>query len=231
MGQERLPGPPTGRGDGTITTDGCPVEIYAALPPHGEADIIHAALPPGATILELGCGTGRIADPLASLGHRVVGVDDSLDMLAHLRTAEPVHSSIEDLRLGERFDGVILASTMINTFDPGQRARFLRTAVRHMTSSSTLVVQRHAPGWAEAATPAAWTDGPVALELRDVVHHGGGIVSATLVHSLAGMVEEQDFTARILDDGELAVVLEDAGLVLDRVLTPDRRWVTARPAS
>lgn len=207
------------------------MEIYAALPPHGEADIIHDAVPAGAAVLELGCGTGRIADPLAALGHRVVGVDDSRDMLAHLRAAEPVHSSIEDLRLGERFDGVILASTMVNTFDPAQRARFLRTAAHHLTPGGILVLQRHAPGWAEAAAPTTWHDGPVELELRDVVRHGGGLVSATLVHTLAGMVEEQDFTGQVLDDEELTSVLRDAGLVFDRVLTPDRRWVTARLAT
>lgn len=152
-------------------------------------------------------------------------------MLAYLRSAEPVHSTIEALRLPERFDGVVLASLLVNTFDPAQRAEFLRTAVQHMAPSATLVVQRHAPGWAETAVPDAWSDGPVRLELRDVVRHGDGLVSATLVHTLGGVVAEQNFTARVLDDKELASVLNDAGLVLDRVLTPDQRWVSAHLAA
>lgn len=82
------------------------VEIYAALPPHGEADIIHVALPAGATILELGCGTGRIADPLVALRHRVTDVDSSRAMLSCLRSAEPVHSTFEAFAPDERFDGV-----------------------------------------------------------------------------------------------------------------------------
>ncbi len=61
MALRESPGPPTGRGDGTITDDGCPVEVYAALPPDGEAEIIHGAAPAGGSVLELGCGTGRIA--------------------------------------------------------------------------------------------------------------------------------------------------------------------------
>ena len=207
------------------------MEIYAFLPPHGEAEVIHGVLPAGATVLELGCGTGRIADPLAAMGHRVVGVDSSPAMLGYLHAAEPVHSRIEDLRLPERFDGVVLASTLVNTFDVAQRTRFLSTAVHHMAPDAVLVLQRHDPWWARTAAPAAWTDGPVELHLRDVVRHGDGLVSATLVHTLAGLVEEQDFTARVLDDEDLASVLRDSGLVFDRVLTPDRRWVTARLAA
>ena len=45
----------------------------------GEA--IAALLSPGATVLELGIGTGRIAYPVARAGCRVVGIDLSRDML------------------------------------------------------------------------------------------------------------------------------------------------------
>ncbi len=40
---------------------------------------------PPATILELGCGTGRLALPLLKAGHYVVGVDNSPEMLARAR--------------------------------------------------------------------------------------------------------------------------------------------------
>jgi 2-polyprenyl-3-methyl-5-hydroxy-6-metoxy-1,4-benzoquinol methylase len=63
-----------GTGPGAITNDGCAVEFYALLPALGEPEIVHAAVPPGASILELGCGTGRILRPLAALGHPVTGV-------------------------------------------------------------------------------------------------------------------------------------------------------------
>ena len=55
-----------GTGPGPITNDGCAVEFYALLPAFGEPEIVHAAVPPGASILELGCGTGRILRPLAA---------------------------------------------------------------------------------------------------------------------------------------------------------------------
>lgn len=52
-----------GTGPGVITPDGCAVDFYALLPPMGEPEIIAAAAPPGASILELGCGTGRLLGP------------------------------------------------------------------------------------------------------------------------------------------------------------------------
>lgn len=53
--------------------------------------IVHeilAALPPGRA-LDAACGTGRLAAHLAALGHQVVGVDSSPDMLDRARTRVP----------------------------------------------------------------------------------------------------------------------------------------------
>jgi len=88
-----------GTGPGVITNDGCAVDFYALLPSFGEAETVHAAVPEGASILELGCGTGRILRPLAGLGHQVMGADDSPEMLAHIPDLPTVCSSIEALRL------------------------------------------------------------------------------------------------------------------------------------
>jgi SAM-dependent methyltransferase len=43
-------------------------------------------LPPGSRVLDVGCGTGRHAVPLAGLGLQVTGVDLSPAMLSHART-------------------------------------------------------------------------------------------------------------------------------------------------
>ena len=107
-----------------ITPDGCAVDFYARMTAMGEPAIVHDAIGPGASILELGCGTGRITHPLTGLGHPVVAVDESPEMLAHVRGAETVCARIEDLDLGRRFDAVLLASTssMPMTYRPGPRS-------------------------------------------------------------------------------------------------------------
>src|SRR5881409_3849958 len=106
-------------GPGPITKDGSPVEMYLLLPPGDEPDIIDSAVRLGGSILELGCGVGRVTRVLVERGRPVVAVDESADMLSHVRRAETVLSDIESLDLGRTFDGVVLASHLVNTGDSG----------------------------------------------------------------------------------------------------------------
>ena len=135
-----------GTGPGEITPDGCAVEFYALLPAMGEAPIVHAAVPAGASILELGCGTGRILRALAELGHPVLGVDESAAMLDRAAGLPTVCSPIETLRLDRTFGAVLLASTMINT-NPAQRRAFLAACGRHAGTGGVVVIQQTAPAW------------------------------------------------------------------------------------
>jgi hypothetical protein len=57
----------TGTGPGVITPDGCAVDLYALLPPMGEPRIVHAAIPAGASVLELGAGAGQVTHPLVAV--------------------------------------------------------------------------------------------------------------------------------------------------------------------
>jgi SAM-dependent methyltransferase len=114
-----------------VTADGSPVDVYLLLPPNGEAEIVHAAVPPDASILELGSGAGRVTHPLLELGHQVVAVDDSAAMLAHVR-AETVCARIGDLRLGRTFDAVLLSSHLVNTEHAADRGAMLAAARRHL---------------------------------------------------------------------------------------------------
>jgi SAM-dependent methyltransferase len=56
---------------------------------HGEADLVDALLDGPGDVLDLGCGTGRIAWRLAEAGHRVIGVDLDPRMLATARDRRP----------------------------------------------------------------------------------------------------------------------------------------------
>ena len=53
-------------------------------------DTLLAPLPPGSTVLDLGCGTGRpMAEQVVASGHRVIGVDQSEAMLEQARRRLP----------------------------------------------------------------------------------------------------------------------------------------------
>src|SRR5882672_956271 len=105
------------------TRDGCSVDLYLRLPYRGEVELISSWLPPGASVLELGCGVGRVTQRLLARCFRVTAIDNSPDMLSHVPAeASRLRADIEDLDLGVAFDAVIFASCLINISDDSVRA-------------------------------------------------------------------------------------------------------------
>jgi SAM-dependent methyltransferase len=221
--------PSHGTGPGVITPDGCSVEFYARMTAMGEPAIVHDAVRPGASILELGSGTGRITHPLVALGHPVVAVDESPDMLAYVRDAKTVCSRIEGLALGRRFDAVLLASHLINA-DTATRSAFLAACRRHVADDGCVIIQQFAPEWFSAAADSESTRDGIILRMRDVSRPAPNLVSATVEYVDGDQRWTQTFTATRLDEAELAAVLADAGLRLDRYLTEDHAWLRVVPA-
>jgi SAM-dependent methyltransferase len=199
--------------------DGSPVELYARLPELGESEVVAGVLPAGSSVLELGCGAGRITRQLVRLGFRVTAVDESAEMLDHVRGAETVQAQIEGLELGRRFDAVLLASNLVNA-ELAQRRAFLETCRRH----ADLVVCE--------GLPLAWSpqDGETMLgEVRSRLRVGGsegGVVRGEMEYEADGETWRHAFAMRVFaDDGELEAALTEADLRLDRRL--DQRWFVA----
>jgi SAM-dependent methyltransferase len=219
----------TATGPGPIAPDGCAVEFYALISDSGESRIVHEAAGPGASILELGCGAGRVTRPLTALGHAVVAVDESPDMLARVDSAETVCSSIENLSLGRRFDAVLLSSNLINVPDDDTRAAMLATCRAHVNDAGCVVVQQHPPAWFDIAGDRERTRDGIILRLRDVTRPAADLVSGTAEYVAGDRRWTQTFTARRLSEPVLAASLAAAGLCLDRYLTPDQGWFRAVP--
>ncbi|MGQ4422276.1 class I SAM-dependent methyltransferase, partial [Streptomyces violaceoruber] len=131
-----------GTGPGAITPDGCAVELYSRLPVGVVPDIVAAAVPEGARILELGSGVGRMTHALLERGFGVTAVDESAEMLERVRGARTICSPIEDLDLGERFDAVMLASFLVHAGDVEVRRGLLRTCARHVAEDGCVLIQR-----------------------------------------------------------------------------------------
>ncbi|MFF5259601.1 class I SAM-dependent methyltransferase [Actinomadura viridis] len=217
-----------GSGPGAIAPDGSAVEFYAAMPPDRDsAALVHGAVPPGAAILELGAGAGRVTRPLLDLGHPVVAVDESADMLARIEGAETVRSAIEDLDLGRTFEVVLMMSFLICY---GPRRELLETCRRHLAPGGRVIVQRETAGWFDSAGPSEWERQGVRYRLFDVVRHGPDLLSASMEYRLGERAWVHSFTSRRLGDEELEEVLADAGLRLDGFLDESRGWFTARLA-
>jgi SAM-dependent methyltransferase len=221
---------PIGAGPGVITPDGCAVDFYARMTAMGEPEIVHGAIPPRSSILELGCGTGRVTHPLLALGHPVVAVDESPEMLAHVRDAETVRARIEDLALGRRFDVVLLASHLISTDDSAQRTAFLAACRNHVVDDGCVIIQQQGPDWFASAADAEYVKDGIIFRVRDVTRPAPDLVSAVMEYVDGDRVWTHAFTARRLDDAKLTAVLAGAGLRLDRYLTDDHGWLRAVPA-
>ncbi|WP_238010038.1 class I SAM-dependent methyltransferase [Dactylosporangium sp. AC04546] len=205
------------------TPDGCPVGFYARLAPAGEPEIVHAAIPAGASVVELGCGTGRILRPLAALGHPVTGVDESPEMLAHAGDLDTVCARIQDLDLQRRFDAVLLASHLVNTPAPADRAALLAAARRH---GGRLLVQWHPPGWFDAVEPFDVSRSGLRYRLHSI-HRDGPLLTATMDYVAGDGAWHHTFTARRLTEAELRSSLCDAGFATADWLTGDRTWLAA----
>jgi len=110
--------------------------------PHGEADLVARFEPH--TVLDAGCGTGRLAIELARRGVDVVGVDLDPDMVGAARAKAPGlewHvASLDVLDLGRTFDVVALAGNVIPFVEPGARARAVAGCARHVAPFGALVM-------------------------------------------------------------------------------------------
>jgi SAM-dependent methyltransferase len=102
---------------------------------HGEADLVLYLLTrdpgdgPSASVLDAGCGTGRVAIELARRGHVTIGVDRDADLLASARAKAPDLRWVEaDLvALGDHvepgsIDLAVLAGNVLIFLDPGTEA-------------------------------------------------------------------------------------------------------------
>lgn len=130
---------------------------------HGEAAFVAALVPPGASVLDAGCGTGRVAAELARRGHEVVGVDSDASMLDVARSKHPqLDWRLEDLAeldLGRAFDLVVAAGNVVVFLAPGTGPAVLRRMAAHTAPGGLVVsgwdVSRLSPeeydGWAAAA--------------------------------------------------------------------------------
>lgn len=212
----------------TLAPDGSPIPVYLRFPPLGEAEIVDAAVPRAAAILELGCGVGRITHELLRLGHQVVAVDESQEMLAHVAGAETMAARIEELDLARQFDCVLLASHLVNTADDAQRSAFLRTCARHVGDDGVVLIERHPPEW-RPEPGVRGTIGEVTIALENV-RVDPPLVAATVRYAVDGETWRHPFVARLFDDDDLDRELRAVGLTLTRVLDERRAWVEARKA-
>ncbi len=108
---------------------------------HGEAAFVMRFVP--GTVLDAGCGTGRVAVELARRGVDVVGVDLDASMLATARTRAPgitwIEHDLATLALDRTFDVVVMAGNVLLFTEPGTQRAVVAGCARHVAPGGVLV--------------------------------------------------------------------------------------------
>jgi len=108
---------------------------------HGEADFVDRLGP--RSVLDAGCGTGRVAVELARRGIDVVGADVDPSMLEVARAKEPgiawVHADLSSLDLGRTFDVALLAGNVMIFLAPGTEGAVVANLAHHLHPGGALV--------------------------------------------------------------------------------------------
>lgn len=116
----------------------------------GEARLVDAMVPRGATILDAGCGTGRVAGYLAERGHDVWGVDLDPALVEVARADHPGArfqcQNLAELSLVDtagrtlEFDVVVSAGNVMAFLAGAERGATLRRIRAHLASAGRAVI-------------------------------------------------------------------------------------------
>lgn len=108
---------------------------------HGEANFVARFSP--TSVLDAGCGTGRVGRELYRRGVDVVGVDLDAEMLETARARCPsvewIEGDISAISLGRTFDIVLMAGNVINFVIPERRQPALENLVQHVRPAGLLI--------------------------------------------------------------------------------------------
>ncbi len=108
---------------------------------HGEAEFVQALGP--VSVLDAGCGTGRVGRELANRGVEVVGVDIDPEMLATARQQAPgvdwLVADLATVALGRTFDAVVMAGNVMIFLAPGSEGTVVQNMADHLAQGGLLV--------------------------------------------------------------------------------------------
>ena len=190
--------------------------LYATKDYDAEVDFIQEIIRArgvgdGASLLDMGCGTGGHVIPLARAGYEVTGIDRSAEMLAIARkkatkagvTAQLLSADVRTVRLGRTFDAVIsMFAVMGYQLSNSDLADSFATARRHLVSGGVFVFD----AW---FGPAVLSQRPQVAEKRVPAEDGGTLVRlARPTLDVVAQTVRVDYTLR--RDGEDALDVSES---------------------
>jgi 2-polyprenyl-6-hydroxyphenyl methylase/3-demethylubiquinone-9 3-methyltransferase len=110
----------------------------------------------GKSALDVGCGAGLLAEPLARMGAKVTGIDAAAELIAAARTHAEMMGLTIDYRTGDlfdlegQFDLITCMEVIEHVADP---AAFVRALSRRLAPGGLLIMSTpNATGWSKLLT-------------------------------------------------------------------------------
>ena len=206
--------------------DGVVVSMWLqAVPPEltsAEADSLEKllGLPPGADILDVPCGGGRLSLALAARGYRLTGVDWSSEFLGHAASSEVSPSvawerrDMRDLPWPGRFDGAFCVGNSFGYLDDEGNAAFLGAVRAALKPGAKFVLET--PMVLENLLghlqPRPWWQvGDVRLLVENRYDHARSRLEIDYTFVSDGRVEVRRGSHRAYSYRELVALIEAAG--------------------
>ena len=217
--------------------------------PHGEADLIASLAAPGASVLDAGCGTGRIAIELDRRGFDVTGVDLDADMIEVARRKAPAMAWLVDdlarMQLPRRFEVVALPGNVMLFCRSGDRRLIVHNLAQHVLPGATLIAgfSLERDGYTLAEWDAHCTASGLTLAERfstwDGVLYGGGDYHVSVhrrtsdftVHDLLFEARAALNRVSATDLAGMLAVDDDDVVIVDTRQATDRATAGAIPGS
>jgi len=190
-------------------------------------------LEPGAEVLDLACGHGRIASRLAGRGAHVTGLDADPYFLEVARaegsSAEFVEGDMRALPWSEpRFDAVMLWFTAFGYFDEATNAAVLRGVRQVLRDGGRLALElNHLPRILATLQRQAWIrhETDVALDEYEFLADRS-VMRTRRTYVRGGTVREVEYDVRMYMPAELRELLLEAGFSRVELLGNDGKPLT-----
>lgn len=216
-----------GEGPGAQTVDGCSVEFYRQLTADAEElRCIELGLSAPATLLELGCGVGRLTKPLMQRGYHITAVDNSPEMLECAPADTRILSDIEHLNLQERFDGVLMASRLLNCPKEEVRGLLVTSARRHLLEGGTLIVEVQPKSLLslKAGDEGVGPEYSAKIVSSNIT---GNCARATIEYRIGEQTWRHSYEAEYLAQDQLEALMQASGFKFTEWINSEKSWFKA----
>ena len=208
--------------------------LHPGLP--GEAEFyVGQAVKRGGPVLEIGCGTGRIAIPMAMCGVSVTGLDNSSAMLdlcrekaraARVRKSRLslVEADMRAFRLNLSFPLVIMAyRTFMHCLTPEDQRACLECIYNHLEPGGELLCSLWAARPETIVQFSAGEEGAVEAQAASVPVSGEDLTLLQFIRTW-----RDDFDQRLCESHRVQEVDACGNMLHEELLTMNRAWITPR---